>query len=89
MKQDVRHVKLVIDLGGQMIASLVGALKDGFQYSDLIQLMPVLTSVSQLVDSIKLVVPELQDLDRDEIALLCGSLFDAVKKVVDSVQSAK
>lgn len=88
-KDDIESTKKVFRLVGELAVYITQAVKRGWRTEDMFYLMQVANQVAQLAREAKMILPELKDLDKQEVQELTGMLYDYLKEVIDLAMQPK
>jgi len=86
-KYGTKKIETVMASLADIVASILGALKDGLQVTDAFILPTLITKVVGIMENSKEASEELQDLTIEEISYLIGILAQEVLKVFVATKS--
>ena len=80
-KYGTKKIEVIMASLADVVASILGAVKDGIQVTDAFIIPTLITKTVSILDNSKEVSKELQDLTIEEISYLIGVLAQEVLKV--------
>ena len=87
-KYGTRKIEVVMAALADLVASILGAVKDGLQLTDAFIIPTLITKVVGIMENSKEASEELQDLTIEEISYLIGVLAQEVLKVFVATKKA-
>ena len=87
-KYGTKKIELIMALLADVVASILGAVKDGLQVTDAFIIPTLITKVVGIMENSKEASEELQDLTIEEISYLIGILAQEVLKVFVATKKA-
>ena len=87
-KYGTKKVETIMALLADIVASILGAVKDGIQVTDAFIIPTLITKVVSIMENSKEASEELQDLTIEEISYLIGILAQEVLKVFVATKKA-
>ena len=87
-KYGTRKIEVIMASLADLVASILGAVKDGLQLTDAFIIPTLITKVVCIMENSKEASEELQDLTIEEISYLIGVLAQEVLKVFVATKKA-
>ena len=87
-KYGTKKIEVIMASLADMVASILGAVKDGLQVTDAFIIPTLITKVVGIMENSKEASEELQDLTIEEISYLIGVLAQEVLKVFVATKKA-
>ena len=87
-KYGTKKIEVIMASLADVVASILGALKDGLQVTDAFIIPTLITKVVGIMENSKEASEELQDLTIEEISYLIGVLAQEVLKVFVATKKA-
>ena len=87
-KYGTRKIEVIMASLADLVASILGAVKDGLQLTDAFIIPTLITKVVGIMENSKEASEELQDLTIEEISYLIGVLAQEVLKVFVATKKA-
>ena len=76
----------VLELGSELICDAYDLVKSKDLFGKLPKVLEVLKALTLVAKSAPEALPELQELDSEDVAKLSGAAFSAVKKIVEKLK---
>ena len=87
-KYGTKKIEVIMASLADVVASILGAVKDGLQVTDAFIIPTLITKVVGIMENSKEASEELQDLTIEEISSLIGVLAQEVLKVIVATKKA-